>query len=357
MNRIAFALLLTLAGIARAADAPDGSAPSSAPGAGAAAAGAPAEGPTKVAIGYHIFDIRNVDLKAQSFYADFYMWMRYIPKDETQKALIEKKWEFMNGKAESKPEEAIVDEADDAAGQRYVCWRMSGTFNFKAYLRNYPFDTQTLEIAIEHATLETGDVLFMDDTDSYKKSAIPDSLWGVKEDLDIPEFSLRRTDRRTTESVYKTDFGDPRNTKGTSSYSRFVVSIKFSRDFMPYFFKIIIPLIVIVAMAYLVFFLPPKEIQTASGLAITALLSCIAFNVSVSQNLPEVGYLVVSDKFFICTYILLFLTLLQCVMTYVWHDVGRTEFAEKWDKICRIVFPILYVAAFSYLLGQALMTV
>jgi hypothetical protein len=105
-------------------------------------------------------------------------------------------------------------------------------------------------------------------------------------------------------------------------------------------------------MAYLVFFLPAKEIQTASGLAITALLSCIAFNITVSQNLPEVGYLVVSDKFFLSTYILLFLTLLQSVLTFAWNDQGHD--VSKWDTISRIVFPLLYVLVFGYLLVQAL---
>lgn len=310
---------------------------------------AAAKGPTVVTLGFHIFDVRDVELKGEKFYCDFYMWMRFKAPQDPEAAKDVEKLEFMNGQVDTR-EELDRKKIGDVT---YICWRISGTFHFSAKLQKYPFDTQRLEIVIEHPSLEVDQVVYQDDVESYKRSGLRPQVWGVTEGLDIPEFSLREIDRRPLESVYRTDFGDISKPAGScSTYSRFVVAMRFARDFWPYFFKIIIPLIVIMAMAYLVFFLPAKEIQTASGLAITALLSCIAFNITVSQNLPEVGYLVVSDKFFLSTYILLFLTLLQSVLTYAANDAGKD--VGKWDRLSRILFPVLYIGVFAYLLSQAL---
>jgi hypothetical protein len=299
--------------------------------------------PVEVTLGFHVFDVRDVDLKAQRFYADFYMWMRFTAPVGDAKAAAEiEKFEFMNGKTDSREEQ---DRKVTKDGVTYICWRMSGTFGFDAKLQNYPFDAQNLEIVVEHPSLEVDRVVYADDSSSYRRSSAPREVWGVRDGLKIPEFTLRSTDHATTQSVYNTDFGDPERAAPKSVYSRFVYTMRFHRDFMPYFFKIVIPLTVIMAMAYLVFFLPAKEIQTASALAITGLLSCIAFNITVAQNLPEVGYLVLSDKFFLCTYVLLFLTLLQSVLKYTATDRGKN--VEHWNKPARFIFPLLYVATFA----------
>ena len=303
-----------------------------------------------VTLGFHVYDIRDLDLKNGTFFVDFYFWMRHAKQKDPEHAKEIEKIEFMNGKVDTLDE----SERKDVGAETYICWRGQGTFHFYPSLRNYPFDRQRLEIQVEHPLLELSDVVYQDDVESYKRSGEPSERWGLKEGIFIPEYSIVRADRRSAASEYKTDFGDPAREQPRSVYSRFVISVTVARNFGPYFFKIILPLVIILGMAYLVFFLPPKEIQTASGLAITALLSCIAFDVTVSQSLPEVGYLVVSDKFFIVTYFLIFLNLMQSIATYVMFDNGSVERAAFWERLCRYVFPLLYAAAFAYLLIEAL---
>jgi hypothetical protein len=82
--------------------------------------------------------------------------------------------------------------------------------------------------------------------------------------------------------------------------------------------------------------------------AMTALLSCMAYNVAVSQNMPEIGYLVLSDKFFIATYLLLLLTLAQTFATFILDTRGKTEKAEKLDRASAIAFPLLVVGIFAF---------
>lgn len=301
--------------------------------------------PTKVFIGTHIIEMRNIDQRAESFWADFYLWMRFEAKDAEQAAQIIDKLEPLNGKFESKE----IADRKQIGNETYICFRMMGTFFFQQDLRKYPFDTQALDIYIENSNLEVADMIFVDDRETYTRSGEAEQFWGVDPHISIPEFKLKRVDRMTTETIYKTDFGDPTRKKSSSTYSRFTVKVSFEREYWSYFFKIVLPLLVILGMAYLVFYIPPNQLETAGAVSATALLSCMAYNIVVSSNLPEIGYLVISDKFFIGTYVLLFLTLAETFATFVLDDRGEKERARKIEKTARWLFPVMVAMLFAFL--------
>lgn len=305
----------------------------------------PTGGPTVVHVGTHIIAMRNIDTRAQSFYADLYLWLRYATADEERSKLITDNLEPMNGKFESKDE---VDRKQ-VNGETYVCFRITGTFFFQQNLRRYPFDSQTLDIALENSRLQTDELVFVDDTASYERSHEPQKFWGVNRQLSIPEYHLGSVTRRTIEATYPTDFGDPARPTSGSAYSRFVIEVTFVREYLSYAFKILVPLLIILAMAYLVFFLPPDQLDTAAAVSVTALLSCMAYNVAISQNMPDIGYLVLSDKFFIATYGLLFLTLAETFATFVLANKGDLEAATLLEKRSRWMFPVLVGMIFAYL--------
>ena len=305
---------------------------------------------THVTLGLYIADLHSVDLKEATFNADFYVWMRY-PKQKDDAAVKEiEKLEFVNGKVETLEEQDRKTVGDVS----YVCWKAHGNFRYYPALQNYPFDKQYLSIQIEHASQDSSGLVFEDDKQSYERYSDARSRWGIKDSVFIPEYTITKVDRSVYNTEYSSDFGDPSPVPPVSTYSHYEVGVSLSRLFFPFFFKIVLPLLVTLAMAYLVFWIPPKEIQSATGLAMSALLSCIACNVTVSQNLPSVGYLVTSDKFFICTYCLLFLNLAQSVVTYNFYENGQNDRALVWDRRAQIAFPILYVVSFSYLVFEAL---
>lgn len=291
----------------------------------------------------HVVQLRAVDARSESFYADLYLWLRFpAGNDDLAKEIIEK-LEPVNGKLESKD---LVDDKVVGA-EHYVCYRVTGTFFFVPDLKNYPFDTQLLPITVENSQLEMEEMLFVDDRISYEKSGAPEVRWGLSPTLEIPDYTLKRVDRDIYEAKYPTSFGDPtRNPMGTH-YSRYTLKVSFVREYWSYAFKILIPLLIILLMAYLVFFLPPAQLDTAASVAMTALLSCMAYNVAVSQNMPEIGYLVLSDKFFIATYVLLFITLAQTFIAFILDTKGRPAGALKLDLASRWIFPVLVFAIFA----------
>ena len=306
----------------------------------------------KTTLGFHVIALRDVDLRAGTFYVDFYYWMVRKKVGNADKDKLVESVEFMNGSVTGNDQP--IEQKDIGPDQRYVCWHVSGTFHFTPDLRYYPFDDQKLEIQVENPDLEREYLIYADDTGSYARSHEPQARWGLKDDVSIYQYDVDRVERGESASIYRTDFGDPKAEKAKSDYSRFTVRIVISRTFLPYFYKIMLPLLVILGVAYLVFWLPPKEIGTASTLAITALLSCIAFQISVAQSLPDVGYLITSDKFFIMTYGLIFIALVQSLWTYRLFEHGQEEAAHRWDARGRWMYPALYLLAMGYLFADAL---
>jgi hypothetical protein len=298
--------------------------------------------PTRVFVGLHIVAIRSLDVRAQSFFADFYLWFRFATTDEERAKEIDEKLEAVNGQFDSKEE---VDRKQ-VGDETYVCYRITGTFYFTATLADYPFDRQSLDIVLENSNLETDAMVFADDVKSYERSKSPKNLWGLQPSVCVPEFVIKGVRRQTTLAGYPTTFGDPERTEADSTYSRFTVSVVIERTYVSYLLKIVIPLMVILAMAYLVFFLPSRDIDSASATVVTALLTCMAFNVAVAQNMPEVGYLVLSDKFFIASYLLLLLTLAETIATYVLDDRGQTAAAQRLDRLGIWLFPAAVAALF-----------
>jgi hypothetical protein len=315
-----------------------------------AAAHAEREGPETATIGVYVSDIREIDLKKGTFEATLYYWIRHPKKADEKEQKEFEEVDFTNGKVEHKEEQ---DRKDDG-GVTYAAWKAEGSFHFFPELQKYPFDTQRIEIHFEHPSLETSTLVYADDAESYKRSGQPQHLWGLGRHVTIPEYDIAGVERSVRASVYETDFGDPQKKEAKSTYSRYVVTVTLARKFQPFLFKILLPLMVILSMAYLVFWLPPAEIHPATELAITALLSCFAFNVAVSSTLPQIGYLVISDKFFIWTYFLLFSNLMLSVILFNMDHHGHHHEAEKGSKICRFAFPCLYALGFAYLVMGAL---
>lgn len=306
--------------------------------------------PIPVTIGIHVTDVRDIDVRERAFFADFYVWMRHPAGLDDDLAKEIERLEFLQADVEALDATSALDPPEPTRGGKevYLCWRVRGTFHFQPKLSRYPFDTQRLSFVIEHPTLTAEELVYVDDRASYERSNREPHLRGVSKEIEIPQFKLKNVERRVGERRYDTDFGDTE--AAASTYSRLVFTLEYRRDSKPYFLKIIVPIVVILTMAYLVFWLPPKEISTATGLGITALLALIASNVSATQGLPDIGYLVVSDIFFMFTYALLSLTMLQLLVTYHWDNSGNERRAIRWTIFCRWSFPVLTLGAFGYLI-------
>lgn len=298
-------------------------------------------------VGFYVFNIRDLDLKAQRFGADFYVWLRYRGAEDKQLERIE----FANGRVDAIEE---MERATLKSGDFYVCWRVAATFQARYSLREYPFDTQRLEIVVEHPAFEYDQLLYQHDDPSYRRSPSQKDRWGIKSGLTVPDFRVLGTELKTEKYAYETDFGHTETMTVGSSYSRLVLTIKIERVPWSYLYKFMIPFLVILGVAYLAIWLPPQEIVASALLTIIALLASVGFHMTIARDMPDAGYLMVSDKFFIVTMILIFGILVESVATFNLARAGHDETAFKVDVVSRVAFPIIYAGACVFLLLSAM---
>jgi hypothetical protein len=296
----------------------------------------------KLVIGLHITDCNNIDLRSGAFNAEFYYWLRYSVDAGDDKTI--ERLDFVNGRLDLQEEQERKRIGDEI----YVVFKVKGTFRFDPNLRTYPFDSQKLPIKIEHSVYDRDATVFVDDIRSYARGGHPKESC-LCEALRIPEYKVTTVSRNISDVVYNTDFGDYSAPTADSTYSRFAVSLTIERIYWPYLFKILLPLWVIWLMGYLMFLLPPKEIQGAIAISMSALLSCIAFEVTISQSLPPVGYLITCDKFFIVAYVLLSMNLAASLLAYRLHESDRQSAALALYGACRRMFPILFFLTFAFI--------
>ncbi|MBI3039343.1 hypothetical protein HYY75_09910 [bacterium] len=293
--------------------------------------------PMKVEVGMYVLDVSKIDIKDNQFFADFYLWFKWVPREPIASWSPESV-EFMNGSVDSSWEPIRKQLSD---GSSHWIRRFRGTFRSRFNLQSYPFDTQTLPILLEDNDQEAQNLEF---SPNLLGNSRPNCQ--IETSVQVPGWKIKTAEPTVDLHVYETDFGEkPEKTLSdelrNGKYSRFSFMINLERLFVPHLIKFVIPLLVIAGMAYMVFFINEKEFGAQCGICITSLLSAVALHSSQANALPAVGYLVVADKIFILFYILIFSALFQTVVVDWYAKLGDKDFPAKLDKIFRICYPLV----------------
>lgn len=109
-----------------------------------------------------------------------------------------------------------------------------------------------------------------------------------------------------------------------------------------YILKIILPLMLIVGMSYLVFWLPLSQASTRISVSVTAMLTLIAYRFMIGGLLPKVSYMTRLDNFIMLSTVLVFGTLLVAGMTGAWEE-SKPDRASRLNRTALAGFPLLFL--------------
>jgi hypothetical protein len=277
--------------------------------------------PTIVTVGMYVNRIHNIDVRTQSFEADFYLWLRW----KGQHAATD--YEFVNNKEMEKRKEIVET---DSVGAQYLSVRILGTFLSTFDVSNYPQDTHVLLFRMEDYNWNEQQLRYVVDTASTRMLPADNS----------GEWNLRFLGAIVEPEIFLAD---------SQKYSSFKFLVQAERSMAPFVVKILIPIIIVVLMSMLTFFIPPKELETQVALGATALLTVIALKFVIADTLPDVPYLTRADILLIGSYVVVFLALCESVFTHYLFRKGKEPVSRKIDRACRVVFPFSY-ALFLFIL-------
>ena len=108
----------------------------------------------------------------------------------------------------------------------------------------------------------------------------------------------------------------------------------------------------IVMMSWIVFWLTPSESGTQISVAITTVLTLIAYRFTIGNELPHISYLTRMDIFLMGSTILVFAALLEAALTSRLMKAGNRNLTIKMDLWSRIIFPLSFTGLiiFAFLL-------
>lgn len=311
-----------------------------------------AQSPLKMKVGYYVRSLK-INNKEKNAVIDLYYWYRFKLPEDTSDLSSYYALEVTNGDLlfNEIQEERVTGKNLDSF---YVSGHMKGQFNFDADYKYYPFDKQKLKIEIEHPVYATDEVILIPDQESYNKCHIAAHKWGLSKDLHTDGLFANRSGFETNPRVYETDFGDPDIKETSSSYSKLTYYISVSRDYLPYTLKFMLPLMIILSLAYLVFYIPAEALDLAAGLTVTSLLAGIAFQWTISDDLPEVGYLTCVDRIFYLSYVLISIAMIQTIWTYHLELNKNFRLSNILEIGGRWLFPILFFGGSAYFILSAI---
>jgi hypothetical protein len=297
--------------------------------------------PTVVHVGYYIKSIK-INNKDETASIEAYYWFRFkIPKDTSLISQI-KKVEFVNAEVRLEKAEDFVMYEKIMGEFYYISGKVKGLFSFHPDFSKYPLDKQMLAIQIEHPIFTQEELIFVPDSSTYMRSGVSPALWGISKNMEGSDIIVEKSAFEIGKEVYETDFGDLEWQSKTTTYSKLSYFIYVGRTPAPYLLKFLLPLLFILCAAYLVYFIPSKELELTCGLSVTALLAAIAFQWTISNDLPSVGYLTSVDKIFYLSYFLIVMSMVESLYAYHLDKSGKQVFANRLDLWGRILVPIIF---------------
>jgi hypothetical protein len=287
--------------------------------------------PTKVEVEMFLIDVDNVDGASQSFEANLSYELRWndprlVHDDMDGRSLpLSDIWnpriQLINQQRVWKSFPDVVEIAP--SGDVIYRQRVWGPFSQSLDLRDFPFDRQVFEIQLGATgyTSEQVELVVSPESRISKRFSLPD--WNVID--------------------WKMDTGSIQVATGGKAIAVVTFSFEATRRAGYYIGKVIAPLILVVAMSWVVFWIDPRESSIQITVAITTMLTLIALRFAVDTNLPKVEYMTRLDMLIFGSSILVFASLIQVVVTSSLAQSDRVSDARRIDLWCRWLFPVVFV--------------
>jgi len=273
--------------------------------------------PQEVKVGLYLLNLGKFDIATGSFTADFYLSLKCEDTCPAQE------FEFMNGRAASM--EKVIDLPDEKF------YRIQANLVSPVDLKQFPFDSQKMQIILEDKKLTTEELKYVPD---LEQSGIDDSIIFIGGDIEAWSAQAREHNYELYDETY----------------SQYVFEVPISRILVNAIFKTFLPIIFIMLIMLSSFVLDPDKITTRLTMVGSALMASVMYHISLANQIPAVGYLTFVDKFMILSYFVILLSFIFNVFLLELHEQKKEELVKKLHRSTEftmfILVPLLYLLLF-----------
>lgn len=267
---------------------------------------------TLVKVGLYLTHLDKIDVKAQTFYAEFYLNMKWKGKHSPVN------FELINSNDYQK---YFYEEWIDKDTSWLTC-KIRGTFRCKMDVTEFPLDKQNLQIDI-------ADYVWIKDSLNY---VVNKEVTGINKNIYSAEWDI---------SGHSANVITIREMEANFSVFQYLVSAE--RKTTSFMIKILIPILIVMGVSMLNLFINKKELETCIGLGVTSLLSIIALYFSISGNLPDVNYATTVDKMMMGSYFVIFITMIEIVIAHNLIERNNSKLLFKIESLAKLIIPLGYI--------------
>lgn len=302
------------------------------------------QNPTQVRFIVFVLDIDHIDGATQSFNANVYMHLRW--KDErlqhseasartlplhtvwnprivvaNQQGIIR---QSLPDFVEVKPDGTVIYR------QRYV-----GVFSQPLDLSDFPMDQHQFRVQFAAIGFTPEQLEFVPDFAPGKEEL---RGGGISDQLSLPDWDILR---------YQA-LARPYRPVPQIIAAGFALELEARRHFLYYFWQVIVPLVVVVAMSWAAFWIDPSLASSQISIAVSSILTLIAYRFVVRNLLPRLPYMTRMDYFLLASTLFVFLALVEVILTTILARGDRSELARRIDRVSRLAFPVFFLVAFAW---------
>jgi len=305
-------------------------------------------------VGMDVLNIMQIDATRETYTIDYYVWVSWkdarlaFDTDEFHVDRIEIPWEEVvkNGSLWS-PELEFANSVDikttaqslrmEADGKCTVTLRQIGTFRStgdRQSFKKFPFDRHDLELTLESFRWDTESLIFefeeeQAEGNQEKIGELETMSWKI---VDINSF--------TSEKSY---MGDP------APFSRAVTAITIQREPGYYFWKVCLPLFVLVLIAIAAPWVSHHELGARLAITLTTLVAIATYGTIVGMELPKLSYLTLLDKWMLSGFVISGLCALETVCVAFLSKRNNATHIQV-DRHTRWLMPTVYCGITAWLL-------
>jgi branched-chain amino acid transport system substrate-binding protein len=304
-----------------------------------------------VYVGIDFNEISELKPKDSTFTADLYLWFRFKGHFD------DKNIEFVNiatNKVLDKP--ISVWHSSTEPGISTKTYRFKTKFKVALNFREYPLDKQSLPIYFRHKKLTKNQLIYVIDVQGmpFHKVGQSNGVTNQFKFFSMGGWYINKTSFFQSTRVNDSTWGitDFFNNKQRIEFSQFNAIITISRHVVNNIIKTLLPVIFIVILAYIAFYLNDFSQQLAIGTNL--ILATSLFHLQLASTLPNINYTVLIEYFFYLAYLLAVFIILIALFSYR-HEESESEkslrFVRRLYLAGKVIYPLallVFVGVFVY---------
>jgi hypothetical protein len=284
-----------------------------------------------------LLDVSKIDGAEQSFTADVFMMLQWrderlvMETDGVRRLPLDSIWnpriQIVNQRRVFKTFDDIVDVASD--GTVTYRQRYNGEFSTRLDFHDFPLDQHRFKVQLAVPGYGPDEVDFVPPPEGEGIGRLPE--------MTVSDWSIGTFDLRTKPLEVVPGGHQVAGLEGEFG----------ARRHLGFFLgKAVVSVAIIIFMSWVVFWIDTSHVGPRLSVAVTSMLTLVAYRFLLDQSLPPVSYLTRLDHFLLGATVLVFVALIQVTMTGAMNDEHHLQKAARINRISRWLFPVAFALLF-----------